>query len=90
MVPEFDATLTPAEFASLREVSKGHMQRLIPDAHKAKLLRLGLIRQKLGGLVQTNIGYLRVAKRQSGQPYPHWRSGQPYPHHGHQTTQAPP
>ena len=66
MVPEFDATLTPDEFASLREVSKGHIQRIIPDAHKRKLLYLGLIRQKLGGLVQTNMGYLQVAKRQPG------------------------
>ena len=66
MVPNLYATLTPDEFASLREVSKGHTQRIIPDAHKAKLLYLGLIRQKLGGLVQTNIGYLHVAKRQSG------------------------
>jgi hypothetical protein len=66
MVPEFNATLTPDEFTSLREVSKGHMQRIIPPAHKAKLLYLGLIKEKLGGLVQTNIGYLHVARRQPG------------------------
>jgi hypothetical protein len=64
MVPELYATLTPDEFASLREVGKGHMQRIIPDAHRAKLLYLGLIKQKLGGLVQTEIGYLHVARRQ--------------------------
>jgi hypothetical protein len=29
---------------------------------------LGLIEKKLGGLVQTNIGYLRVAKGQLGTP----------------------
>jgi hypothetical protein len=66
MAPETYATLTPDEFASLREVSKGHAQRVIPDAHKAKLLYLGLIRQKLGSLVQTEIGYLRAARRQLG------------------------
>ena len=66
MVPEFNATLTPDEFASLREVSKGHTQRIIPDDHKAKLLYLGLIKQKLGSLVQTNMGYLHVAKKQMG------------------------
>ena len=63
-MPDPNATLTPDEFASLREGSKGQMQRIIPDAHKAKLLRLGLISQKLGGLVQTNMGYLRVQRRQ--------------------------
>jgi hypothetical protein len=42
MVPDLSAKLTPEEFASLREVSKGMMQRIIPHAHKAKLLRLGL------------------------------------------------
>ena len=64
MVPELYATLTPDEFASLREVSKGHMQRIIPDAHRAKLLYPGFIKQKLSGLVQTEIGYLHVARRQ--------------------------
>jgi hypothetical protein len=64
MVPELYATLTPDEFAALREVSKGHMQRIIPDAHRAKLLYLGFIKQKLSGLVQTEIGYLHVARRQ--------------------------
>jgi hypothetical protein len=63
-VPDPNVTLTPDEFASLREVSKGQMQRVIPDAHMAKLLYLGLIRQKPGGLVQTNMGYLRVQRRQ--------------------------
>jgi hypothetical protein len=62
-VPDPYATLTPDEFASLRQVSKGHMQRIIPDAHKAKLLYLGLIRQKPGGLVETNMGYLYVGRR---------------------------
>jgi hypothetical protein len=62
-VPDPNATLTPDEFASLREVSKGHMQRVIPDAHKTKLLRLGFIEQKPGGLVQTEIGYLHVGRR---------------------------
>jgi hypothetical protein len=66
MVPEFNATLTPDEFASLREVSKGHTQRVIPPAHKAKLLYLGLIKEKLGSLVQTNMGYLHAAKKQMG------------------------
>jgi hypothetical protein len=66
MVQGLDTKLTPDEFASLREVSKGQTQRIIPDAHKAKLLYLGLIREKLGGLVQTNMGYLHVAKKQPG------------------------
>jgi hypothetical protein len=66
MVPEFNATLTPDEFASLREVSKGYTQRIIPPTHRAKLLYLGLIKRKLGGLVQTNIGYLHVARRRPG------------------------
>jgi hypothetical protein len=62
MVPDLDAKLTPAEFASLREMGKGTMQRIIPHAHKAKLLHLGFIEQKLGGLVLTNLGSFRVAK----------------------------
>jgi hypothetical protein len=62
MVSDLNAKLTPEEFASLRELSKGQMQRIIPRAHKAKLLHLGFIEQKLGGLMLTNLGSFRIAK----------------------------
>jgi hypothetical protein len=63
MVPDLDAKLTPEEFASLREMGKRMMmQRIIPHAHKAKLLHLGFIEQKLGGLMLTNLGSFRIAK----------------------------
>jgi len=62
MVHDLDAKLTPEEFASLREIGKGTMPRIIPHAHKAKLLHLGFVEQKLGGLVATNLGSFRIAK----------------------------
>jgi hypothetical protein len=64
MVPDLDAKLTPEEFASLREIGKGTMQRIIiiPHAHKAKLLHLGFIEQRLGGQTLTNLGSFRIAK----------------------------
>ena len=62
MVPDINAKLTPEEFASLREVSKGLTQRIIPDAHKTRLLQLGFIKEVLGNLRTTDIGSLRAAK----------------------------
>ena len=54
--------LTPAEFASLKEVSIGLMAKRIPIEHREKLIEMGLIEQKLGGLMLTNEGKMRLAK----------------------------
>jgi hypothetical protein len=56
-----DALLTPDEFASLREVSKGMLQRELPEAHQQKLLGLRLIRHTPDGLRLTKAGQMRVA-----------------------------
>jgi hypothetical protein len=53
--------LTADQFASLREVSKGALRQTIPDEHKAHLIKLGYIKEGLGGLVLTDLGRLRVA-----------------------------
>jgi len=37
--------LTAEEFASLKEVSNRPMQRTIPDEHRDRLLKAGLIRE---------------------------------------------
>ena len=62
MASATDTDLTPEEFQSLSEVAKGLAQRAIPAEHKALLLRVGLIREALGGLMLTNAGVLRVGR----------------------------
>lgn len=61
MTPNLTAPLSADEFTSLREVSKGLMQRLIPVEHRDRLIALDYISQRLGGLVVTDIGRLRLA-----------------------------
>jgi len=56
-----NATLTPEEFESLRQVSLPTGGRIIPDSHKALLKELGFIEQKLGGWTVTALGQARVA-----------------------------
>lgn len=54
-------SLTRAELESLKEVARGGlMQKRIPDADAEKLMQLGLIEQKLGGLAATAKGILEV------------------------------
>jgi hypothetical protein len=61
MTLNLDAMLTPDEFASLREVSKGMIQRDLPEAHQQKLLGLRLIRHTGDGLRLTKAGQERMA-----------------------------
>lgn len=61
MPPSEKVPLSPAEFDSLREVSKRVLQRIIPIEHEKRLIQLGVIEQKLGGLVLTPAGELRLA-----------------------------
>jgi hypothetical protein len=56
-----DALLTADEFASLREVSKGMLQRELPEAHQQKLLSLRLIKLTPDGLRLTTAGQTRMA-----------------------------
>jgi hypothetical protein len=53
--------LSPEEFASLKEVGRGVMQRIIPDDHRERLITLGYIREVIGSLTVTNIGRMRLA-----------------------------
>jgi hypothetical protein len=48
--------LTPPELSSLRLVARGFMNRVIPKAHQARLIQLGLIQSLMGGLMVTPIG----------------------------------
>ena len=57
------ANITSDEMESLREVSKGLMQRVIPDEHRAKLIRFRFVEQKIGGLVITPLGEMLLAVR---------------------------
>lgn len=59
---DLNAPLSRAEFDSLREVSKPGGQKTIPPKHRAKLTKLGLIEQKLGGLALMPDGQLRVTQ----------------------------
>jgi hypothetical protein len=61
MALNLDALLTPDEFASLREVSKGMIQREFPEAHQQKLLGLRLIKHTPDGLRLTKAGQERMA-----------------------------
>jgi hypothetical protein len=56
MPPILAAVITAEEFASLREVSKGMLQGIIPYEHRERLLKLGFVDEKFGGLVLTNDG----------------------------------
>ena len=55
-----DALLTPEEFASLKEVGKGMLQRELPEEHQQKLLRLRLIKLTHDGLRLTKAGQDRM------------------------------
>ena len=61
MNPDLNAPLSPSEFQALRDVSKGMMQPIIPDAHKKRLLQAGFIKEALGGLMVTDAGQMRIA-----------------------------
>jgi hypothetical protein len=62
-MPSFDAggPLSPAEFESLRELSRGLKWKTIPIGHTVKLLGLGYAKDAVGGLVITDAGRLREA-----------------------------
>ena len=56
--------LTPTELEALREVARGDLfQKVIPAKAQARLIELGYIDQKLGGLVATSKGRLYLARR---------------------------
>jgi hypothetical protein len=58
-----DNKLTSAEEAALCEVARGSlMQKVIPIEIKERLVKLGYIEQKLGGLVATSKGKLWAMK----------------------------
>jgi hypothetical protein len=38
------------------------MKRVMPPEHREKLMDLGFIAQKLGGLVPTEAGHMRIAR----------------------------
>jgi len=56
-----DAQLTPDEIASLREVSKGSLQRAIPLGNQQRLILSGFIHETSGALMLTEMGRVRVA-----------------------------
>ena len=53
--------LSPEEFNSLREVSKGDAQREIPQLHWERLVGLGYAVRRLGELGLTASGIRRLA-----------------------------
>lgn len=53
--------LSPEEFDSLREVSKGDAQREIPQLHWERLVDLGYAVRRLGELGLTASGIRRLA-----------------------------
>jgi hypothetical protein len=57
-----DAPLTPQEFASLREVALELLQREIPEDHREKFVRLGLVTYTFDGLRMTQAGQMRLAR----------------------------
>jgi hypothetical protein len=61
MTLNLDAQLTSDEFTSLREVSKGMIQRELPEQHQQKLLSLRLIKHTTDGLRLTKAGQERMA-----------------------------
>lgn len=60
--PDLDAPLTPGELESLRELSKGLMRRVIPEADTQKLISIGYARGAHGGTMITDAGKLRLMK----------------------------
>ena len=54
-------SLTTEEFASLREVNKGMLQGIIPFEHRRRLIGLGYVAEKIGSLVLTSDGHMRLA-----------------------------
>ena len=48
--------LTAAEYSSLRLVAKGFTTRTIPSEHRTRLVQLGLIQDRIGGLMPTPAG----------------------------------
>lgn len=60
LLPDPQVPLTPDEFRSLREVSKGLMQHEIPLSHRARLLEVGYIKKGVGGWTLTDAGRARV------------------------------
>ena len=61
-MPDLNAPLTREELGSLREAATGPIGRVIPVEHKVHLLRLGYLKEGLGGHLVTRIGHMRVAK----------------------------
>jgi hypothetical protein len=55
------ASLSPEEFTSLLEVSKGDAQRDIPQLHWERLVALGYALRRLGVLGLTEAGIRRLA-----------------------------
>jgi hypothetical protein len=62
MKGDLNSPLSPEEFRSLRELSKPLMKPSIPEAHAARLIELGYVVQKLGGLRLTDAGELRIMR----------------------------
>ncbi len=54
--------LTAAEYSSLRLVATGFMTRTIPFAHRTRLVELGLIQERMGGLMPTPAGIMVARK----------------------------
>jgi hypothetical protein len=61
MVHDPAASLSPEEFDSLFEVSKGDAQRDIPQLHWERLVALGYALRRLGVLGLTEAGKRRLA-----------------------------
>jgi hypothetical protein len=61
MTNDRSLALSPEEFDSLREVSKGDAQREIPQLHWERLVRLGYAVRRLGELGLTASGIRRLA-----------------------------
>ena len=53
--------LSPEEFVSLKEVSKGMTKRIIPNGHQDRLIAVGYLKEVLGGLTLTDPGLMRLA-----------------------------
>ena len=61
MTNDRSPALSPDEFDSLREVSKGGSQREIPQLHWERLVSLGYAVRRLGELGLTASGIRRLA-----------------------------
>ena len=58
-----NSPLSEEEFASLKKVARGLIQSDIPwRARRNRLIELGLIRERHGGLDATGAGQLRIAQ----------------------------